>query len=693
MLKRHYRWSWMTGIFLLSFFYSKGDDGHRLWLKYDKIENAEYLKMVSAQISSFKVFGQSEILTSAREELKRGLTGLLGKEIKESHRKDISSNVLIAGTPASYSYFRGERIKKKLAKLPPGGYMICPVKSRSRKNMAVIANDDIGVLYGIFHFLRLLQTQSPLEDWNVVSAPRIRLRMLNHWDNPDGSVERGYAGKSLWKWNELPEKIDTRYRDYARANASVGINAVVLNNVNADPKILEEAYLQKIAALATVFRPYGIKVFLSANFASPKVLEGASTADPLDKKVQEWWRDKAAEIYRLIPDFGGFLVKANSEGQPGPQDYGRTHAEGANMMASALKPHNGILIWRAFVYAMKKGEDRAKMAYEEFKESDGKFDDNVLLQIKNGPLDFQPREPFSPLFGAMPHTNEMMEFQITQEYLGHDKALVYLAPLFRETLQSDTYAAGKGTAVAKIIDGSIRHQSLTGMAGVANTGDDRNWTGYVLGQANWYAFGRLAWNPELTSGAIAKEWIQMTLTHYPETVKTIQNMMLSSRDIFVDYQTPLGLNVLTDFAHYGPKPDARSYYHQADNIGLGFDRTTTGSNAVSQYFPPVKAVFNNIQSCPEQYLCWFHHVPWNHKMLSDRTFWEELCYKYDSGVKGVESMLQEWNEVEKDIDKNIFIRTKELLTNQLEEAKRWKETCLEYFSKYSGMEVPKAYLN
>lgn len=686
----HYKLFLIT-LFILFSKISMADNGYRLWLKYDKIKNEEYLNKAEQLISGFKIFGQSETIKVAQKELERGLSGLFGKKVGNKPNAKRYSQLLLVGTPASSKFFKNKTLESALSQLKEGGYIIKEVGKGSKSNIVIVANDDVGVLYGVFHFLRLLQTQSTLVGLNIISSPDIALRMLNHWDNLDRSVERGYAGKSLWKWKELPEKIDSRYKVYARANASIGINGVVLNNVNADPEILSKKYLRKVAALAKVFRPYGIKVFLSANFAAPKVLGHLSTADPLDKTVIAWWKNKADEIYQLIPDFGGFLVKANSEGQPGPQDYGRSHAQGANMMAKALQSHGGVLIWRAFVYAMKKGEDRAKMAYEEFKGLDGKFEDNVLLQIKNGPLDFQPREPFSPLFGAMPQTNEMMEFQITQEYLGHSKALVYLAPLFKEALQSDTYAEGEGSTVARIIDGTIQHQTLTGIAGVANIGSDSNWCGYIFVQANWFAFGRLAWNPNLTSKEIATEWIKMTLSHQKNEVNTIRKMMLLSREALVNYETPLGLNVLCGYRHYNPNPSIRQYYHKADSMGLGFNRTTSGSDAVSQYFPAVRDSFNNIETCPEKYLAWFHHVPWNYTMESGRTFWNELCYKYYSGVESVERMQDLWNGLKGKMDRNIYYQTKKLLVNQKKEAVKWKTTCLGYFSSFSEQSIPEKY--
>ena len=692
VLQKMHILGWLCGLFLLvSAFPAVAGSGYHLWMNYDRIKAADYRNDCGKRITAFVIGGQSTTVNRAERELQRGLSGLLGRPVAALSRLSPTNGLLLAGTPASVPLFRSKQYTDQLAGLGKGGFILRTVPLDSGSFTAIVAKTDIGMLYGVFHLLRLIQTGQSLSHLDISSAPRLQWRMLNHWDNLDGSVERGYAGRSLWKWDELPETLDPRYEDYARANASIGINAVVLNNVNADPQILTPVYLKKAAALADVFRPYGIRVFLSVNFAAPKTLGGLPTADPLDPAVRSWWKDEVATIYKLIPDFGGFLVKANSEGQPGPQDYHRTHAQGANMLADALAPHGGMLVWRAFVYAMNQDKDRARMAYDEFAPLDGRFHSNVFLQIKNGPLDFQPREPFSPLFGAMPHTQEMLEFQITQEYLGQNKALVYLGKCYEEVLQADTYAGGKGSTVARVIDGSLQGQPMTGIAGVANTGDDSDWTGSVFGQANWYAFGRMAWNPECSADQIAKEWVEMTLTRDPQAVSRIVQLMAHSYDAFVDYQTPLGLNVLCDKAHYGPDPAARSYYHQADMAGLGFDRTIRGSAAVQQYFPPLRDSLNAVVSCPEKYLAWFHHVSWNRTMKSGRSFWEELCYRYDRGVKGVEQMQQIWNEVQAAIDPAIFKQTSQLLSTQKKEAQLWKATCLDYFSQYAGQAIPFAY--
>ncbi len=584
-------------------------------------------------------------------------------------------------------------LDKKLADLKDGYKIV-----GDKQQITVSSSCEAGLLYGVYHLLRLQQTNADISILNLEEKPMYDMRILNHWDNLNGTIERGYAGYSIWEWENLPKTLFPRYEAYARANASIGINAVVLNNVNATPKILSDDYLIKVKALADVFRPYGIKVYLSVNFSSPKVLGGLQNSDPLNPDVIKWWKNKTNDIYKLIPDFGGFLVKANSEGQPGPQDYGHTHADGANMMADALKPHNGIVMWRAFVYN-PSNEDRAKQAYTEFVPLDGQFRDNVIIQIKNGPIDFQPREPFNPLFGALRKTPEMVEFQITQEYLGFSNQLVYLAPLFKETLDSDTYSDGEGSTVAKITNGTLRTQKLTAISAVANIGKDANWCGHHFAQANWYAFGRLAWNSELSSEQIADEWIKMTFTSNEDFVQPIKEMMLSSRETAVDYMMPLGLHHIFAFGHhYGPEPwcninGARPdwmpwYYHNADSIGIGFDRTITGSNAVSQYFPPLNNIYGNIETCPENLILWFHHVPWDYKMKDGRTLWDELCSKYDTGVQQVREYQKVWDRMESYVDNQRFTEVQTKLKIQAKDAVWWKDACLLYFQTYSGKPIP-----
>lgn len=543
----------------------------------------------------------------------------------------------------------------------------------------VTSPTENGLLYAAYHLLRLQETGCLTSDAQPIN-PVYDLRILNHWDNIDRTVERGYAGQSLWNWEELPDILSDRYKDYARANASIGINGTVLNNVNASPEILSTEYLQKVKALADVFRPYGLRVYLSVNFASPMALDSLPTADPLNKEVIRWWKNKAKELYRLIPDFGGFLVKANSEGQPGPCDFGRTHAEGANMLADALKPYKGIVMWRAFVYSPSDA-DRAKQAYLEFKPIDGQFRDNAIVQIKNGPVDFQPREPYSPLFSAMQHTPLMAEFQITQEYLGHSNHLAYLAPMWKEFFEF------------------VTPSSLKAIAGVANIGTDTNWCGHHFAQANWYAFGRLAWNPSLSSDEIADEWLKQTFDLARGEELKLNEMMLNSREAVVNYMMPLGLHHLFAWGHhYGPEPwcdipGARpdwmpSYYHKADKSGIGFNRSSTGSNATAQYPEDWAKQYDSLDACPEQYLLWFHHVPWTHRMKSGKTLWEELCRHYDHGVQQVREFQKIWDSVEKHMDAERFKEVQSRLKIQARDAVWWKDACLLYFRQFSGMPIP-----
>ncbi|HXG63736.1 MAG TPA: alpha-glucuronidase family glycosyl hydrolase, partial [Blastocatellia bacterium] len=565
---------------------AKAEDGYRLWLRYDPLPR-QVISAYRSHVTSLVVSGGSATLDAIRAELVNGCAGLLGSPVPVAKEVDRDGAVVV-GTPKSSPLIAGLNWGRQLADLGPEGFRIRSVRISSRSVTVIASEGEIGALYGAFHFLRLVQTLQPIDNLDVSQKPRLQLRLLNHWDNLDGSIERGYAGRSLWEWKALPDATDPRLRDYARANASLGINGAVLNNVNARSESLSAEYLRKTAAIADAFRPYGVRVYLSARFSAPIELGGLKTADPLDPEVAAWWKKKADEIYKAIPDFGGFLVKANSEGQPGPRTYNRSHVEGANMLAAALAPHHGVVMWRAFVYDMKPGYDRAGAAYENLQPFDGQFAPNVLLQVKNGPIDFQPREPFHPLFGAMPKTQLMPELQITQEYLGFSNHLVFLAPMWREFLDSDTYARGPGSTVTRVADGSLYGQRLTGMAGVANTGSDRNWTGHHFAQANWYAFGRLAWNPDLASQDIAAEWIRMTFTHDPRAVEAIARIMLESHEALVDYMTPLGLHhIMWPGHHYGPAPwwdkgeraDWTSvYYHRADEHGLGFDRTKTGSN-------------------------------------------------------------------------------------------------------------------
>ena len=595
------------------------------------------------------------------------------------------------------NYWKGADIILKLdhrRKELKDGYQI----NQYRHQVHVVAGQSVGVLYAVYHLLRLQETEDSIPHRGLMEIPSYDIRVLNHWDNLDGTIERGYAGHSLWNWAELPNKLSPRYEEYARANASVGINATVLNNVNASPDMVKTDYLLKVKALADVFRKYGIKVYLSINFSSPKNLGGLADSDPLNEDVRRWWKSKAKEIYGLIPDFGGFLVKANSEGQPGPQDYGRTHADGANMLADALAPYGGTVFWRAFVYHPTK-DDRAKQAYQEFAPLDGQFRENVILQVKNGPIDFQPREPFNPLLGAMPNTAKMLELQVTQEYLGFSNHLVYLAPLFKEVLESETYVNGNGKTVAKLTGSRGYPGRKTAIAAVANIGEDTNWTGHYFAQANWYAFGRLAWNNTLSSAQIADEWIRMTFTGEPAFVEPVKTLMLESREAAVDYMMPLGLHHLFAFDHhYGPEPwgdipGGRPdwmpwYYHHADSLGLGFDRTVNGSNAVSQYHPPLDRIYGTISTCPENLLLWFHHVPWNYRMKNGRTLWDELCFRYDHGVQKARGFQKIWDRMESYIDRSRFSAVQSKLRIQTRDAVWWKDACLQYFQLFSHQPIP-----
>jgi len=669
--------------FLFMGFCASADDGYRLWLKYDLIKNTS----VRAQYQTFTQYiastGTDAVSQTAAQELQTGLQGLLGKNIRLQKTASTAPGGISLVINASPQVNLGKE-----------GFNIALQNNR----LIISANTPSGLLYGAFALLRKIQTATPLSKIPETSVPRIQLRMLNHWDNTNGTIERGYAGASLWKWYELPENVDPRYRDYARANASIGINAVVVNNVNASARFMSREYLLKVKALADVFRPYGIKIFLSVNFAAPKILDKLKNSDPLEPAVRQWWGAKAKEIYGIIPDFGGFLVKANSEGEPGPQDFGRTHADGANMLAEAVEPFKGIVIWRAFVYKADPKGDRFKAAYEEFKPLDGAFLPNVVVQVKNGPIDFQPREPFSPLFGAMPKTPLAMEFQITQEYLGFSTNLVYLAPLFKECLNTDTYANGAGSTVAKVIDGSVHQYPISVIAGVANTGSDRNWCGHLMSQSNWYAFGRLAWDHQLSSSQIAEEWITMTLTQEPNAVKTIQAMMENSREVYVNFTTPLGLHhIMGQNIHFGPEPwlerSARPdwtsiYYHRADSIGLGFDRGVNGSNALSLYHPDAIKKWGNVDACPLPYLLWFHHVPWTKKLSTGRTLWEELCGRYYTGADSVGLMQTAWASLKGTMDAEIFADVSGRLAAQQREALWWRDACVLYFQQYSKMPIP-----
>jgi len=673
----------------------RAETGYDLWLRYRRVSDAARLAEYRRVFARVSVEGTSPTARVTRDELTLALRGLLDTSVTVGFMAGGNPG-LIVGTATSPAIAALLPVSER----PPAGresFVIANVKVGRQTVIVVAGSSDVGALYGAFALLRELQMQRPVVSLETKSVPRIRRRLLDHWDNLDGSVERGYAGASLWDWGRLPDTLSPRYRDYARANASIGINGVVLTNVNANARVLTPEYLTKVAALANVFRPYGITVYLTARFSAPIELGGLKTADPLDSTVRAWWRAKADEIYRNVPDFGGFLVKANSEGQPGPQDYHRSHADGANMLADAVAPHHGVVMWRAFVYSNDVPVDRVKQAYDEFTPLDGVFRANVLIQTKNGPLDFQPREPFHPLFGALPKTAQVLEFQITKEYLGEDTHLVYLAPLFKEVLDADTYARGPGSTVARVIDGTLQGQRETGIAGVANIGSDTNWTGSQFNQANWYAFGRLAWDHRLTPAGIADEWIRATFTNDDASVRAIAHVMLVSREAAVNYMTPLGLaHIMGSNHHYGPAPWARlsradwspPYFHRADSVGVGFDRTEKGSDALAQYAQPLRDRLANRATVPDSLLLWFHHVGWREPMRSGRSLWDELALHYQTGVDTVRAMRRQWQGVRGSIDAPRFAEVDSFLTIQEMEARWWRDAALQYFASFSHMPLP-----
>jgi len=640
----------------------RANDGYDLWLGPQG---------APAAAAKIEVLGTSRTLAIAAEELRKGLP-------------QAATPVLLAraGEPTLGP------LKLATGKLGSEGYLVRSVLVSGRRLTVVTGNTDVAVLYGAFALLRHARAGGDAAKLALASTPRIPLRVLDHWDNLDGSVERGYAGQSLWDWWTLPDYRDPRYADYARANASIGINGVVLNNVNAKADSLTAPYIDKAAALAEVFRPYGIRVFLSARFSAPIELGGLKTADPRDPAVAAWWKAKADEIYRAIPDFGGFLVKANSEGQPGPRDYGASHADGANMLAAALAPHGGVVMWRAFVYAETDPTDRASQAYAEFKPLDGKFASNVIVQVKNGPIDFQPREPMHPLFGAMPATRLAAEFQVTKEYLGFATHLAYLGPLFAEALDTPTERRA----------GETMGSSLAAMAGVANVGRDRDWSGSTFNQANWYAFGRLAWDPTLDPRTVAREWTVQTFGLPPAATDKVVTMMMRSREAVVDYTGPFGLaHLFGSDHHYGPGPwidDLKRpewnpvYYHRADRNGIGFDRTASGSNAVAQYAPGLAARLARPETTPPELLLWFHHVPWTYPMPSGETLWQAMVRRYDHGVAEVDLLRREWASLKPQVDAKRWTKTDAYLGFQQREARWWRDASIAYWMSINGLALP-----
>ena len=657
----------------------RAEDGYRLWLRYEPISDAattaRYAAVLGQVVFTTPTGVDSPTITAAREELRLGLTGMLGHDVPV-------------------------KIEKSVNAIPSmgDGYALVSTRQGSSGKVLISAEHDLGILYGVFDLLRRIQTRQSLDPLAVTSIPKINHRLLNHWDNLNGTVARGYAGSSLWEWFVLPDYLNPRYRDYARACASIGINGAVLTNVNANAQFLTAPMLKKLAALASVLRPYGIRVYLTARFSAPMEIASLATADPLDPAVQAWWRAKADEIYAAIPDFGGFLVKANSEGQPGPQTYGRSHVDGANMLADALAPHGGIVMWRAFVYEAQAGEDRTKQAHKEFAPLDGRFRPNVVVQVKNGPIDFMPREPHHPLFGAMPHTPLGLELQITQEYLGFSTQLCFLGTLFAEALDTDTQMPGPGATVGRIVDGSADGHTLSVIAGIANTGTDRNWCGHPLAASSWYAFGRLAWDHNLSPAAIADEWTRMTFGNDPRVIDPVVAMLIASRETVVKYSMPLGLHhIMAEGHHYGPGPWVNNlrradwnstYYHRADEKGLGFDRTASGSNATALYAPAVAARYNDLATCPENLLLWFHHVPWDYRMRSGATLWDELCLTYQHGVDEVRTWRRTWASLKGLIDPERHAQVSALLGIQESEACHWRDACLQYFQTFSKRPFP-----
>ncbi|ASV32415.1 alpha-glucuronidase family glycosyl hydrolase [Maribacter cobaltidurans] len=672
-------------------------EDYKLWLKYQTITNTDLAINYNALVKHAYISQGSPTLRNAKKEVELALSKMLGDDITFTNEW-VPENTLVVDVYDNLSKDLKSLIAEEIKNVTHEGFLLKSVNYKNKKVTIISAKKDIGVLYGVFRFLNMMQTHSNLNNLNLVDNPKLDIRMLNHWDNLDRSVERGYAGFSLWNWQKLPEYIDERYIDYARANASIGINATALTNVNANALILTPMYLEKVKALADTFRSYGIKVYLTARFSAPIEIGNLDTADPLNADVKLWWKNKTKEIYEIIPDFGGFLVKANSEGQPGPQNYGKDHVDGANMMAEALKPYGGNVIWRAFVYSEHDETDRAKQAYDEFLPYDGNFMDNVLVQVKNGPIDFQPREPFHPMFGAMKKTPLIMEFQITQEYLGFSTHLVYLPKLFEEVLDADTYQRGEGSTVAKVIDGSLYGNEITGMAGVSNIGNDINWTGHPFAQANWYGFGRLAWDPYLSSEVIADEWLRATYSNDNKFVEPVKSMMLTSREAVVNYMNPLGLHHIFDTGHhYGPgpwvdnlgRPDWNPvYYHKADSLGVGFDRTPSGSNATEQYAPEIAQKYNDVKKIPEEYLLWFHHLPWDYKLDNGEILWDGIALKYQEGVDQVKDMINTWDNMKPYLSESEYREVAMLLEIQLKEAKWWRDACLLYFQTFSNRPLP-----
>jgi alpha-glucuronidase len=676
---------------------ARAETGYDLWLRYAPVESAERRAAYLSAVKSIVVPTRMPTGAVIRAELQRGLSHMLGASV--TARESVEDGAVVVGTPATSPLVAGLRWDKALAAAGDEGYVIRSATVDGHAAIVIASRREVGSLYGAFHLLRLIQTGQPIAALDLTERPRIQRRVLDHWDNLDGSIERGYAGRSLWKWDELPGRVDPRVHDYARANASIGINGSVINSVNANPRSLTAAYIEKAAALANTMRPYGIRTYLSANFAAPKMIGGLPTADPLDPAVAKWWRDKADEIYRRSRTSAASSSRPTARASPAPTT---TTARTRTARTSSPTPcalTAGIVMYRAFVYDAEVDPDRVKRAYKEFVPLDGRFRDNVFVQVKNGPLDFQPREPFHPLFGAIPGTPIMAELQVTQEYLGQSTHLVYLAPMWKEFLDADTFAKGPGSTVAKVVDGTLEGHTRSGMAGVANTGSDTNWTGHDFAQANWYAYGRLAWNPSLTAEAIADEWIRMTWSQAPDVVAAIRDIMLRSREAFVDYTMPLGLHHLIGGDHYAPMPenaDARradwtaTYYHRADASGIGFDRTATGSNGVAQYRSPRREQWADPAATPENLLLWFHHLPWDRPMRSGRTLWDELVAHYAHGAEEARGFEEGWTGLRGKVDAERHQAVLAKLHQQTVEAAQWRDKIVGYFRSQRDAPVPAA---
>jgi alpha-glucuronidase len=680
-------------LYLLLAGQTRAEDGYQLWLRYQPVAHPQNYD-VRAIVHDPKT---STTNSAAAAELQHGLSRLLGRSIPVAATG--GPGALVLGTPSTNPDIAALHLS--LASLGREGYRIQSVRLHGSPATVIAANSDIGLLYGAFAFLRLVATEQPIGSIDLASAPKLQLRLLDHWDNLDGTIERGYAGGSLWKWQTLPGHIDPRYIDYARANASVGINGAVLNNVNSSSDILTPLYIEKVAALATAWRPYGVRVYLSPRFTAPMDLGKLKTADPLDPAVRAWWADEIAMIYRAVPDFGGFLIKASSEDQPGPQQYGRTHADAANMFADLLAPHGGVVMYRAFVYADHHGDtkgERVVSAFKDIKPLDGQFHANVIVQVKDGPFDFQPREPFHPLFGAMPRTPLMIEFPVTKEYMGQAADLAYLGVRYQEILQSDTFEHGPGSTVAKVLEGRLDHHTLTGAAGVANTGSDRNWTGSIFNQANWYAYGRFAWDPDASARIVADEWTRQTFGSDPHVVSVADDMLMRSYDDMVDYSTPLGLAfMMQGGTHFGPgmwdvsesRTDWQAgWFNKAAPDGVGFDRTRSGSDAVDQYNPPLSVLWADPKTTPDRYLLWFHHLPWSYRMKDGQTLWQNLSATYQRGVSGVDRMRAQWSSLEGLVDAERFAEISDYLAIQKRDAVWWRDAGMAYFESYSHRSYP-----